>query len=465
MGDPSRVGIIDHFSAGGVSRFLLALITHMGRLFPQTTFLYFVSEANIERDQLAAVFSSHHNVEVVPIRAALPLVPPPPEPQPDRGWLWTTVVGGLKAMPRLHVALRDAHTGIRAMLSPRTLPWYRYSLDPEPLRRIRECDVVYLGWPYLIEPVDLRAPVVATFHDFHYEMFPEAYDSDQLSVLRRQTPQWLRQCVTAVTSTRFIRGQLLDYYGAVAPDVEVIYIPPYGFETSDPRSVEATLDRLDVRRPYILYSGAKSAHKNVASIVRAVGILKAKGVDLQLVITGHGTEPIGKAEGEPATDPVHLIEDAIREYGLHRGEDFIALGYVDNADVDALTAGADAVVSASLYEAGCGPALDAWQVGVPVAMSDIPPFREQMERFGVEAWIFDPRDPADIAEKVGAAVFDRKAAGAMAARSRAALTSYTWDDAAREYYRVLSGAIDKGASEVSDDSARAGITGLLRADD
>jgi len=447
-----RVGILDHFSAGGVSRFLVALVTHLALTHPETEFQYFVSEANVERDGLLEVFSAHDNVEVVPIRAAMPLSPEVPPPQPERGWLWTTAVAGLKAMPRLHLALRRAYEHARDFISPPPPPWYRYRLDPEPLQGLRRCHVVYMGWPYFVEPVDFQVPLVATFHDFHYEVFPEAYAPDPLSVFRRQTPQWLRQCATAVTSTRFIRSQLLEFYGDSAPDVEVVFIPPYGFAAPDRASVEETLDRLHVRKPYIVYSGSRSAHKNVASIVRAVGALKEQGVDLRLVITGHGTEVIGAAESMSLTDPVHLIEEAIRETGLVRGQDFIPFGYVSNSDVDALTAGADAVVSASLYEAGCGPALDAWQAGVPVAMSSIPPFLEQMERFGVEAWVFDPHDPSDIADKIRSAVFDTETSCAMAARSRAALATYTWDDAAREYFRIMVEAIDKaGSGEASGD--------------
>lgn len=464
MSEPSRVGILDHFSAGGVSRFLFALIKHMAAQFPQTTFAYFVDETNVQRDGLIKAFVGHANVEIVPIRGPLPPAPADPPSEPTHGQLWVLSVALLKSMPRLHEALLAAYTRVRDVVSPPAPPWYRYSLDPEPLQQLRQCDVVYIGWPYFLKPVDFRVPLVATFHDFHYRLFPAAYEEDRLAVIERQTPQWLRRCATAVTSTKFIRSQLLDYYADSAPAVEVIYIPPYGFEVPDERSIDATRDRLGIRRPFILYSGARSAHKNVASIVRALGILKQKGYPLQLVITGHGTEVIGAAEGVPPVDPVHLIEEAIREYGLRRGEDFIALGYVSNADVDALTAGADAVVSASLYEAGCGPALDAWQAGVPVAMSDIPPFMEQMQRFGVEAWVFDPHDPADMAEKIRGAVFDRETARAMATRSRAALAAYAWDDAAREYYRVLSEAIDKGASRARHRSVRAVIAGFLRAD-
>jgi glycosyltransferase involved in cell wall biosynthesis len=139
------------------------------------------------------------------------------------------------------------------------------------------------------------------------------------------------------------------------------------------------------------------------------------------------------------------MNEIVRRYGLVRGEDYFPLGYVPNDKVDALTAGADVVVSASLYEAGCGPANDAWQAGAPVAFSNIPQFLEQLERFGVKAWVFDPHDPHDVADKIRSAVFETETTRQMVEQSLHAFESYTWDDVAREYYRVFAQAAEGGA--------------------
>ena len=170
---------------------------------------------------------------------------------------------------------------------------------------------------------------------------------------------------------------------------------------------------------------------------------------MQLVITGQGTDVIGKSHGLPADDPVHLIEEAIAEHDLVEGEDYVVLGYVSNQDVDALTTGADAMVSASLYEAGCGPAMDAWQAGVPVVFSNIPPFMEQLRAFEVEAWVFDPHDPSSVADSIHGAVFDRERALQMAANSKAAFADYTWTDVARGYHRVFLEAVARGPEAAS----------------
>jgi len=78
-------------------------------------------------------------------------------------------------------------------------------------------------------------------------------------------------------------------------------------------------------------------------------------------------------------------------------------------------------------------------------MSDIPSFTEHLGALGVEAAVFDPRDPDDIAAKL-ADVLDRPDAWtAAAARSRAAIGGRTWDQVAAEYLAVFDAAAEAGA--------------------
>ena len=445
-----RVAVLDHFSAGGVSRLLFALIANMARLHPETTFGYFVSQANLVRDDLVNAFGPYPNVEIIPIRSPVSDGAPAVEtPEPDRGAFWRLGVGTLKKKPRVHAIMRDSLVAVREWISPTPAPppWYHYQLDQFVRDQITGYDVLYVGCPCWIEPFDPGTPLVATFHDFHYKHFPEAYESDRLAVIERQTPAWLQQCTISVTSTGFIRSDLLESYRDVASRTEIVYVAPYSLEMPSAEVLSRTLKETGVRHPYVLYSGALTAHKNVVSLVEATALLRDAGTPIQLVITGDGTDLIGRSSTEEMSEPVQVLDRAIRKAGLHRGDDYLALGYVSNSAVDALSVAADAVVSASLYEAGCGPALDAWQTGVPVAFSNIPPFVEQLEHFGVEAHVFDPHDPADIAAKLQDTVFDYENSQAMAERSRIAQKRYTWDDAAQSYYDILLLATGLGRDE------------------
>jgi glycosyltransferase involved in cell wall biosynthesis len=445
MSDLSRVAIVDHVSAGGVSRFLLALITHMADLRPDVQFDYYVSQTNIDRDGLRKKLQRDRNVKVISLDP--PHVvhqAPPAKPQKVRGAWWQIPVGLLKKMPWLHKRLLAIWIGVHNVLFPPPPLWWRYRLPDDVVRQLKEYDVIYLGWPYYMEPVKFGAPLVATFHDFHYRQFPEAYGDEQRNLVERQTRTWLKRCTTAVTSTGFIKDELLSYYHRVAPKVDVVYLAPYGFERPSAESIEATLARLGVQHPYALFSGGRSGHKNFVAILEAAGILKQRGTPVHLAITGLGADVIGKPSDEHPSDPIHRMNEIIKEYRMISGVDYFPLGYVPNEDVDALTAGADVVVSASLYEAGCGPANDAWQAGVPVAFSNIPPFLEQIRHFGVAAWVFDPHDPSDVADKMHSAVFDRETTRAMVAQSLHVFDAYTWDDVARGYLRVFAEAAAAG---------------------
>lgn len=445
MTDRFRVAMIDHISAGGVSRFLLALITHMADLRPEIQFDYFVSQTNIDRDGLNNRFAHTRNVSVISLEPPQKAVVPVEEkPQKVRGAWWQMPTRLLKQMPWLHKRLLAAWIAVERVLHPPPPAWWRYRLPEAVVAQVKGHDVVYIGWPYYIAPERFDAPLVATFHDFHYRQFPQAYGEEQRNLVERQTRAWLRRCTTAVTSTRFIRDELLGYYGRIAPPVEVVYLAPYGFERPSTESIEATLRRLGVRHPYALFSGGRSGHKNFVAILEAVCILKQRGTPVHLAITGLGADDIGKPSVEHRSDPIHRMNELIQQYGMVRGVDYFPLGYVPNEDVDALTAGADVVVSASLYEAGCGPANDAWQAGAPVAFSNIAPFLEQIEHFGVAAWVFDPHDPNDVADKIHSAVFDRETTRAMVAQSIHVFDSYTWDDVAEGYLQVFEAAARSG---------------------
>jgi glycosyltransferase involved in cell wall biosynthesis len=441
-----RVAIIDHRSAGGVSRFLFALISSLGALYPETTFTYFVAEENVVRDGLVDRFAGYDNVVVRAIRR-LPAEEAPAQPL-ERGAAWNASVGLLKRAPRVHAALRDSYVAVRGWFAPQPAPpepapWFIYDLDEEVRAALDEHDVAYFGWPYFIEPFDTDVPLVATFHDLHFKHFPHDYDPLVLETVEQQTPEWISRCAVAVCSSEFIRADLQRYYGDILPSQAVVYLAPYGIEKPSASVVDETLAAYGIARPFVLYSGALTPHKNVATLLQAIAALRDAGTPVPLVITGHGTDVLERCDSIPEDAPVRPICRVIEERGLRLGEDFMVLGYVSDADVDALTAAASAIVAPSRYEAGCGPALDAWQMGVPVVFSGIPPFLEQLEHLGTEAYVFDPDDASGMAEMIRTAVFDEARSKGMAERSLEAIARSTWDDTARGYYEAFLKAVER----------------------
>jgi glycosyltransferase involved in cell wall biosynthesis len=158
----------------------------------------------------------------------------------------------------------------------------------------------------------------------------------------------------------------------------------------------------------LVYMGAFLPYKNVEALVRALAHLPGW--------TLHLTSRI-----EPARERAlrALVPDRARVV-FHRG--------VSDEKYHQLLDSATALVTASLDEGFGLPVIEAMSRGVPVAVSDLPIFRELAD--GV-AEFFDPHNPADIARAVSTLAESRTwAARAAAAPVRAA--EFSWDRSAQE---------------------------------
>jgi glycosyltransferase involved in cell wall biosynthesis len=186
---------------------------------------------------------------------------------------------------------------------------------------------------------------------------------------------------------------------------------------------------IKIRGKYILYPTNIHSHKNIGPLLTALAILRKMGKDISLVLTG------------PKTD---LINGKACDIGLikqERDKDVFGMGYVSNDEMDSLIQCAEVVVSTSLYEAGNGPGMEAWAAGVPVAMSNIPPFVEHLKVQNVKAEIFDPRSPDDIADKINNILSNPDKAKSGAKYSQSALEQYTWESVALKYLNIFERTI------------------------
>ena len=445
---PLRIAIVDHLSAGGVSRFARNLVTTLAARDDVAGVTYLVSASNIRRDGLDTAWTRQPKVALRaidgPVRAQ--------ETGFHRGRAARDIiVRTLGRAPSILRPTRAAYRTVRRRVVTESSPWYQYRLPEDDVRSLDGHDVVFLAWPFYIEPFRPTGALVATFHDFHFRLFPEAYQAPQFELIDTQTDVWMSTCDVRVFSTRFMRGEAERLYPTVETRSVVVPLAPYVSAVTGGANDPDRLHALRIRPPYISFGGGRSAHKNILNLIRAVALLREREIDVQLVITGLGTEVIG-SDSLPSDDPARPVSEEMRTRGLVAGREILPLGYVADADVDAITRNAALVVSASLYEAGCGPALDAWTLGTPVAFSRIPPFVEQLEILGVEALTFDPRDPADIASTIEHALAHPDEMRAMAERSREAIARYTWAEVADGYVAAFREAIERRVGGRADRS-------------
>ncbi|MBX6334878.1 glycosyltransferase, partial [Candidatus Saccharibacteria bacterium] len=117
-------------------------------------------------------------------------------------------------------------------------------------------------------------------------------------------------------------------------------------------------------------------------------------------------------------------EEAALAEAVADGFDVRHLGYVDEDTRTALFKNATLFVSASNYEGYGMPVIEAMAAGVPVAISDIPVFREVAQE---NAFYFDQTKPTTIAAIIQEALLDDKRRTRLSIAGLNRVAQFDWD--------------------------------------
>ena len=215
-------------------------------------------------------------------------------------------------------------------------------------------------------------------------------------------------------------------------DTAVIYQTPNVPENMENKFLsEAQLrKRFSLHGPYLFYPTQIRPYKNISTLVRAFGILAKEYPDLKLVLTG---EP----KDIPEVD--HLLTK-LRLYP----RTFLLKG-VSEPELYSLYRCAAAVPMTSIHEGGFPyQAVEALFTNTPLVASDIPNMIERIHSLGftVESSqipLFSRLDPEDLADKLRIVLEDREAAIQRQKPFADCVMSYTWKEAAAEYYQLFFG--------------------------
>lgn len=172
----------------------------------------------------------------------------------------------------------------------------------------------------------------------------------------------VRRATHVVADSEGTASRLASYTGRNADVVVAPGVRPEFEANIDTNEVMRVRTAFDLQGPYLLSVATFEPRKNIGALVDAFLALKAAGQlrDHTLVLAGAG--------GWGQSELGRRLEPGIP--GIRR------LGYVDDADLPALYAGADAFVFPSVYEGYGMPVSEALACGTRVVATDIPELRE-----------------------------------------------------------------------------------------
>lgn len=289
-------------------------------------------------------------------------------------------------------------------------------------------DLVFCPWPYDYNCPDTNAPIVCVPHDFNYthHFGMNTYGYEAALRMKNQHSIWFEKS-TPVVSTNFMADELKKAFPDFQGDVEVAHLTKLNdFQKLEESRVDEILAENGIKFDYVLCANNTCYHKNFNILYSGYYHLKQKYPNIKLVLIGHGTESFRGKSNSPQYIDVFNKDPDILGYGLVPDEVLVAL-----------MQRAKAVVNSSLYEAGNGSGLDAWGLGAPVVMSDIIPFREQIEVLGVKAQLFDPQNGKDLADAIIRVLDNPEQTKKEIILSEEAIKNYSWDKVAQKYIDIF----------------------------
>jgi glycosyltransferase involved in cell wall biosynthesis len=285
-------------------------------------------------------------------------------------------------------------------------------------------------------PLAVRRPVVLTLHDATSLTMPVETGLAERLFHRLFSVEAARRADVVLAPTTVAAEAIVECFRVPAERIRVVPLGVAGhfFEVT-PGMVALTRQRYGLARPYLLYVGADTPRKNLATLVHVLERLRRPLPDLELILAG------------PPSPRDAQLDRLARDVGV--AAQLRRLGHVKDRDLPALYAGAACVTYVSLCEGFGLPIIEAMAAGAPVVTSNC---SSMPEVAGGAAMLIDPTSPDAIAAAVEQVIGHSDVAAALREAGRARSRQFEWRRTARlteQAYRDVSGLSGAGASRAT----------------
>ena len=300
----------------------------------------------------------------------------------------------------------------------------RYNAEMENWFRNNEIDL-------MIYPIstslsfEAKVPYIMAVHDLQHRLqpqFPEVSANGEWESREYLFKNGIRNATMILADSEVGKDDILNFYREVVSDADRIKVLPL-MPASTLASAVTAMDQQNTRRRYSLperylfYPAQFWPHKNHRRIIEALGALRQhEGLQIPIVFCGAHS---GKIREETFNEIMSVAAE------LDVAKQIYYLGYVPDADMSALYAGAVALVMPTFFGPTNIPVLEAWKLNCPVITSDIRGIREQS---GDAALLVAPDSVEAIAQGIHRMWTDEDLRQRLIENGRARLQKFTSQD-------------------------------------
>lgn len=349
---------------------------------------------------------------------------------------------------RGELAQMPAHWKSKVLKWPPQVLWTQLRLSLELL--LHRVDVLYISAHTL--PLIGGKKNVSVIHDVGFMRNTALYNTTHVTRVRSSlTKKFLNVAVRMVTLGKYSASERdyhrFAFFWALKKSNAIITISQFSFHEIEacaydesvsrrmrviyngfvrrtvPHNAHDRVARLGLTRPYILTLGRVEEKKNMLRCVESFsGMLEEERWNGDLVCVGsfgYGADRIrARVDELRIADRVHFLE------------------WQDEETVAALLSRADVFYFPTVYEGFGMPVVEALDLGIPVACSDIPPLKEIAQDAAV---FFDPLSVEDMANAlVRITSEDTDTRTARSARGKNIAQHFSWSTTAEQTWEVIT---------------------------
>lgn len=299
--------------------------------------------------------------------------------------------------------------------------WKQFTL---PLKTLFSNRDVLICTDYYVPLVKLKAKHLVVFHDALFFDHPEYYNPIWLKLFKAIALPAARKADVIIAPSHFSKDRLLLHEKGFDGKIKVVYQGPKSFlgkESLQPKT-QLAFQKLE-GKAYILHVGVLEKRKNLVNLIRAIHNLR-EIYDVKLLLVGRPNPKIyNNSEAE--------ILDVIRE--LQMEEHVVFAGYVPDEDLPELYRNALCYVFPSVYEGFGIPILEAFQHGIPVAVSN----NSSLPEIGGEAVLtFNPYDINEISSTIGQFLNSELLRSKLTQKGMVQFQKFSWNNSAIEIINI-----------------------------
>ena len=287
------------------------------------------------------------------------------------------------------------------------------------------CDLFFYPTVFSFFPMLSRVPKVVVIHDTIPERFPDLVFPTKLNFVLWKIKMFLAK----MQATRFITcsDSSIDDLHAILGipkdriDSSTMAAAPVFRKIDDQQAIAGIRKEHGIpdNAKILVYVGGFNRHKNVLRLIQALPMILAEHPNAFLAI-------IGRTTGERFWDNVEDLQASARADAV-ASERIVFTGEITDEELALLINASHALVHPSLYEGFGFPPVEAMACGTPVLGSNASSVPEVVGDAGL---LFDPTDPASIAEQTNRLLADDDLRRTLAARAPGQAAKFTWERAA-----------------------------------